>query len=301
MSSLSTRSTTTPTSSTTTTPTSSTSEISPYKAFHENSYASPLMRDWMECSDKKNLDSLAQLAFPEIFELAWGFDLQLSEEEASTMIHKSPTLSPTLQQKQRSESKILKPMARKKSSLSPLYRTKTVECATPPLDIFDSPSSDSKHDGGSSNVPFSYFDGNYGGGGSSCSSSSNDHEYSSLNSPLSGELEKYWAILEYEKEESRLSTPSKRPRNTERNQLPENLSTLSPAKNVKFRLTTTKAKKVKKIKKGKNGKNDGKNGSVLTTGALYERNRRSKKKQYLTCIVNMLKLKKNSTAICVLR
>jgi hypothetical protein len=44
--------------------------------------ASPTLKDWFKWSPgEQNLENLAQLAFPEVFDLAWGLDLIPAEEE----------------------------------------------------------------------------------------------------------------------------------------------------------------------------------------------------------------------------
>jgi hypothetical protein len=249
--------------------------------------ASPTLKDWFKWSPgEQNLENLAQLAFPEVFDLAWGLDLIPAEEEDGDVKedHCHDEEGGTSPSK---DFIIRSPL----STLAFLNDSSSLN-VTPPYDTFASPSPERS--------PYYYYNGNDdskddsedGGPFAISSGSDQDDEYAEIGIDLT----KYWATTVDGKEASH--TPSKRPRG--RKQQIQSLLISSPTKKSKYAsatttttTTTTTAKSTSK-KKSKKAALNGNGDKEPTEGAKYEAERRRKRKEVLASLKPFLNVKVRS-------
>ena len=112
--------------------------------------ASPTLNDWFKWSPgEKNLENFAQLAFPEVYDLDWGFDLTPAEEDGKEDHHDGEEgASPSKDQAGEKRDQLLRSPL---STLAYLNDSSSLN-VTPPYDTFASPSPERS--------PYYYYNGN---------------------------------------------------------------------------------------------------------------------------------------------
>lgn len=114
--------------------------------------ASPTLNDWFKWSPgEKNLENLAQLAFPEVYDLDWGFDLTPAEEDGKEDHHDGEEgASPSKDQAGEKRDQLLRSPL---STLAYLNDSSSLN-VTPPYDTFVSPSPERQNQAGEKQDPF---------------------------------------------------------------------------------------------------------------------------------------------------